>query len=217
MFHADIDNELTEHYQHQHSVTSNDQGWDFRGWDLPDWHFSGHPEYGNLQRLHPESFASLPATNSQLISTAEVAPLQNILAAPDPFSFPGQHLNVSEPAGQWVEPGLIYFSSGSTADQLAISLPGTTIETFEGAGLALPIDRQTTSIAEGNQPKGNAQLPARSARAGSARWIEQTADLPHKSTTYKRSEEPPQNAEGKMICKHIECSNLTFNRRCDWK
>jgi hypothetical protein len=143
-----------------------------------------------------------------------------MLAAPDPFSFPGQHVNVFEPASQCLEPRFIYFSeapSGSTADQLAISLPGTTIETFEGAGLTLPINRQTTSIAEGDQRKGHTQLPARSARVGSARRIEQTADLPHKSTTYKRSEEPPQNAEGKMICKHIECSNLTFTRRCDWK
>lgn len=129
-------------------------------------------------------------------------------------------MSVSELAGQRLEPRLIHFSevpSGSTAEQLAISLPGTAIETFEEAGLTLPIERQTASIAESHQRERHTQLPVPSAGVGSARWIEQIADLPHKSTTYKRSEEPPQNALGKMICKHIECSNLTFTRRCDWK
>ncbi|KAF2190211.1 hypothetical protein K469DRAFT_682341 [Zopfia rhizophila CBS 207.26] len=33
---------------------------------------------------------------------------------------------------------------------------------------------------------------------------------------YKRSEEPPRNREGKMICKHKECANITFERKCEW-
>jgi hypothetical protein len=220
VFHVDIDNELTGPYQLQHSVTSNNPDWDFTGWDLLDWRFLSHPEYSNLQSLHPEPFAPLLAPDTQLVSTAEAAPLQNILTAPDPFSFPSQHVNVSELAGQFLEPGLIHFSespSGSTADRLAISLPGINIETFERAGLNLPIERQTASIADDDQRNGHTQLPAPSAMTRSAGWIEQTADLPHKSTTYKRSEGPPQNAEGKMICQHTECSNLTFTRRCDWR
>ena len=188
--------------------------------DLPGWDFSGYPEYGNLQKLNPESFAPSYAPNTQLVSIAEVAPLQTILAARDSPAFLGQQANVPEPAGQRSEPRLTYFSeapSGSTTDQLAVSLPSTAIETFEGAGLTLPINQQTRSIAEADQYEGHAQLPARSARVGSAMSIEHTADLPHMLTTYKRSDEPPQNAEGKMICKHIECSNLTFTRRSDWR
>jgi hypothetical protein len=225
IFHTDIDNELTGLYQRQHSVTSNGPSrglldWGFPGLDLEDWDFSSHPEYGNLQSLNPEPFTPLPAPDTQLISTAEVAPLQNILAGSDPFSFPIQHVTVSELADLYVEPGSILLSeapSGSTADQLAISLPGVAIETFKGAGLTRPNERRTASVAEGGQYKEYARLPTPSPRLGSARWTEHIADLPHKSTTYKRSEEPPQNAEGKMICKHTECSNLTFTRRCDWK
>ena len=209
----------------QHPVSSNSPSWDFPGWDFPsgdllDWHFSGSPEDGNLQRLHPESLAPSPAPRTQLVSTTEAALFQTIPAAPDPFSSPGQQVTASEAAGQCAAPGLICPSeapSGSTAGQLATSIPGNTIETFEGAGLAHPVDRQTTGIAEGDQYRGHAQLPALSAKVGSASWIEETADLPHKPTTYKRSEEPPQNAEGEMICKHAECSNPTFARRCDWK
>jgi hypothetical protein len=113
-----------------------------------------------------------------------------------------------------LEPESIHFpeaSSGSTADhldQLAISLPGTTIGIFEGFGQTRPNDRQTANIAEGDQHKEHAQVSAPSARVGSAGWVEQTAVPSHKLTTYKRHEEPPRNAEDKMICKHIECSNV---------
>lgn len=36
--------------------------------------------------------------------------------------------------------------------------------------------------------------------------------------SYKRAEEPPRNAENKMICKHPECtgSTITFDRKCEW-
>lgn len=34
--------------------------------------------------------------------------------------------------------------------------------------------------------------------------------------SYKRNEEPERNSEGKMICKHQDCSGLLFERRCEW-
>ncbi|KAJ4984851.1 C2H2 transcription factor [Stagonosporopsis vannaccii] len=37
-----------------------------------------------------------------------------------------------------------------------------------------------------------------------------------KNHSYKRAEEPPRNQEAKMICKHQECSGLTFDRKCEW-
>ncbi|KAJ4343679.1 hypothetical protein N0V95_006582 [Ascochyta clinopodiicola] len=37
-----------------------------------------------------------------------------------------------------------------------------------------------------------------------------------KNNPYKRAEEPPRNHEAKMICKHQECSGLTFDRKCEW-
>lgn len=38
-----------------------------------------------------------------------------------------------------------------------------------------------------------------------------------KNHSYKRAEEPPRNLESKMICKHQECSGLTFDRKCEWR
>jgi hypothetical protein len=38
-----------------------------------------------------------------------------------------------------------------------------------------------------------------------------------KNHSYKRAEEPPRNHESKMICKHQECSGLTFDRKCEWR
>lgn len=40
----------------------------------------------------------------------------------------------------------------------------------------------------------------------------------HRNHSYKRAEEPPRNADGKMICKHQECtgSTTTFDRKCEW-
>ncbi|KAF2848090.1 hypothetical protein T440DRAFT_470442 [Plenodomus tracheiphilus IPT5] len=34
--------------------------------------------------------------------------------------------------------------------------------------------------------------------------------------TYKRNEEPERNSEGKMMCKHQDCSGLIFERKCEW-
>lgn len=38
-----------------------------------------------------------------------------------------------------------------------------------------------------------------------------------KNHSYKRAEEPPRNQEAKMICKHQECTGLTFDRKCEWR
>jgi hypothetical protein len=41
---------------------------------------------------------------------------------------------------------------------------------------------------------------------------------PRRGYTHKRNEDPPRNALGKMICKfQATCSNLTFDRRCEWR
>jgi len=37
-----------------------------------------------------------------------------------------------------------------------------------------------------------------------------------RSNTYRRPEQPPRNASNKMICKFPDCSNLTFERKCEW-
>ncbi|KAH9877701.1 hypothetical protein J1614_002918 [Plenodomus biglobosus] len=34
--------------------------------------------------------------------------------------------------------------------------------------------------------------------------------------SYKRNEEPQRNSEGKMLCKHPDCSGLVFDRKCEW-
>ncbi|KAF2681623.1 hypothetical protein K458DRAFT_309074 [Lentithecium fluviatile CBS 122367] len=41
------------------------------------------------------------------------------------------------------------------------------------------------------------------------------ASSPRRNHAYKRAEEPPKNADGKMICKHQDCASLTFDRKCD--
>ncbi|PVH96201.1 hypothetical protein DM02DRAFT_617405 [Periconia macrospinosa] len=37
-----------------------------------------------------------------------------------------------------------------------------------------------------------------------------------KNHSYKRSEEPLRNTEGKMVCKHEDCTGFTFDRKCEW-
>jgi hypothetical protein len=40
---------------------------------------------------------------------------------------------------------------------------------------------------------------------------------PRRGYTHKRNEDPPRNAQGKMICKFPStCPNITFDRRCEW-
>ncbi|KAJ4356619.1 uncharacterized protein N0V89_004655 [Didymosphaeria variabile] len=41
-------------------------------------------------------------------------------------------------------------------------------------------------------------------------------DSLRRNHAYKRSEEPPKNQDGKMICKHSECAGQTFDRKCEW-
>jgi hypothetical protein len=223
IFHADISNGLTEQHHLQYSFASNEPAWDFSSAPL---------EYDSLQRLHPERFAPLLAPDTQLALTAG-EPLQNIPVTPNPLSVFDQHVNVSEPAGlrpyvdialiQHLEPEVIHFlesalrSTADYPDQLAISLPDATVGTFEGVRQTYSKDQHTASTVEGDRHSEHAQVPAPSAMVGSTSQVEQIAVPPHQSTTYRRSEEPPQNAEGKMVCKHIKCSNLTFIRRCDWK
>lgn len=38
-----------------------------------------------------------------------------------------------------------------------------------------------------------------------------------KNNSHKRAEEPPRNNDAKMICKHSECSGITFDRKCEWR
>lgn len=35
--------------------------------------------------------------------------------------------------------------------------------------------------------------------------------------SYKRSEEPPRNADGKFYCKQEECTGQLFERKCEWR
>ncbi|KAF1846885.1 uncharacterized protein K460DRAFT_278146 [Cucurbitaria berberidis CBS 394.84] len=37
-----------------------------------------------------------------------------------------------------------------------------------------------------------------------------------KNHSYKRAEEPPRNKDGKMMCRHRECADLFFDRKCEW-
>lgn len=37
-----------------------------------------------------------------------------------------------------------------------------------------------------------------------------------KNHSYKRTEEPPRNLDGKMACKYQECRGLAFDRKCEW-
>ena len=43
------------------------------------------------------------------------------------------------------------------------------------------------------------------------------SSLSRRNHSYKRAEEPPRNAEGKMYCKHKECVNMIFDRKCEWR
>jgi hypothetical protein len=220
---VDIGSGLTEQSQLLYSVNSNEPAWVFP---------SAPAEYGSQQSPY-QPFTTLPTPGSQSDSAASGVPLQNIPVNSDLVPVLDQHMPTPESSvlfpdffdmmnQQFWESEVNYFPGplGSTAgnpDQLPISLLGKTIGTSEEFVPPNFIDQHTASIAEDSQHNAYANESALSAMIGSISQVEQTAVPPHKSTTYKRSDEPPQNAEGKMICKNIECSDLTFTKRCEWK
>jgi hypothetical protein len=38
-----------------------------------------------------------------------------------------------------------------------------------------------------------------------------------RGNTHKRSEEPPRDSQGKIICSSSSCAGLIFERRCEWR
>jgi hypothetical protein len=38
-----------------------------------------------------------------------------------------------------------------------------------------------------------------------------------RGNTHKRSEEPPRDAQGKIVCSFSSCAGLVFERRCEWR
>ena len=102
-------------------------------------------------------------------------------------------------------------------DQVLMPFNDLPVGSLEDVGQTYFNNQYTTSIAGGHQNNGNAQMPTPLAIFRSASEVEQTTVPPCKSTKYKRTQEPPQNTEGRIVCNHSECSNLTFARRCDWK
>jgi hypothetical protein len=40
---------------------------------------------------------------------------------------------------------------------------------------------------------------------------------PRKNHACKRAEELPRNQKNKMICRHSECTNIIFDRKCEWR
>ena len=54
------------------------------------------------------------------------------------------------------------------------------------------------------------------ARSTSPEAIESSLS-PRRGHDYKRAEDPPRNAQNKMICTLKECANFTFERKCEWR
>ncbi|KAF1973777.1 hypothetical protein BU23DRAFT_463272 [Bimuria novae-zelandiae CBS 107.79] len=66
---------------------------------------------------------------------------------------------------------------------------------------------------------GSAQGHVRQqSEGGSSQASSDNEDIgsPRRNHSYKRAEEPPRNHDGKMVCKHNECSGQTFDRKCEW-
>lgn len=59
------------------------------------------------------------------------------------------------------------------------------------------------------------QLPIRESSEEQDRYEGYT---PRGKYSHKRTEDPPRNAEGKMVCTFSsDCQGLTFERKCEWR
>ncbi|KAF2733604.1 hypothetical protein EJ04DRAFT_513105 [Polyplosphaeria fusca] len=76
--------------------------------------------------------------------------------------------------------------------------------------LLSPSDNRRPSIASSHG------MPQRHTSEESSSQDENDALSPRRNHAYKRSEEPPRNREGKMICKYTECGSVMFDRKCEW-
>ncbi|OJD29379.1 c2h2 transcription factor [Diplodia corticola] len=64
------------------------------------------------------------------------------------------------------------------------------------------------------QPAANPQLPIRESSEEQDRYDGYT---PRGKYSHKRTEDPPRNAEGKMVCNFSsDCHGVTFDRKCEW-
>ena len=102
--------------------------------------------------------------------------------------------------------------------QLFYSMRGT----FSHDILARPVELWNTPAGEGRAGgASNATLVIAVVRGepGSyvpTRKVELTVTSGGREV-FKRAEEPPKNPEGKMMCKHQDCTSLTFDRKCEWR
>jgi len=71
-------------------------------------------------------------------------------------------------------------------------------------------DRRSSHLSL-QEPRANSE-----ARSTSLEAIESSLS-PRRGHAYKRAEDPPRNAQNKMVCKFKECANLTFERKCEWR
>lgn len=130
------------------------------------------------------------------------------------FEADNQHL---ESEFNLLFPALPVETTAGYSDQLATSVLGDLARTLEGPGQAESHDGLTATIVESTQDNRHGQDPAPLAMIESASPVEQAPVPPHKSTMYKRSEKPPRNSKGRIICKYNECKDRTFSKPSDWR
>ena len=78
-------------------------------------------------------------------------------------------------------------------------------------GQRSPVYDRRSSHSSLQEPRADSE-----ARSTSPEAIESSLS-PRRGHAYKRAEDPPRNAQNKMICKFKECANLTFERKCEWR
>jgi hypothetical protein len=197
--------------------------------DQPSWHqlpysSSPLPQHSPRHLVNPPQTPSIRVTGTAGTGSEVFAPPQSDFAAWPSYIFNAsgpphnQHQNFYlSTMGNTLPP----VNSGSTAQLPQIHLKherthsnasNTDMPTpvsMAGNGLPSPvIDQQRTMMS--------------SPRTHTRHLSEDISSDEHdgslrKNHSYKRAEEPPRNSEAKMICKHSECSGITFDRKCEWR
>jgi hypothetical protein len=91
------------------------------------------------------------------------------------------------------------------------SIPTTVGSEVARSPLLSPTTERRHSIASSH---GDTQQPSEDT---SSQDNDNSGLSTRKNHAYKRAEEPPRNHKNKMICKHSECANVAFDRKCEWK
>ncbi|KAH6642134.1 hypothetical protein C7974DRAFT_460388 [Boeremia exigua] len=195
---------------------------DQSSWQLP---YSSLPQHSPRHLINSTQCPSIRVTGTAGTGSEVVAPPQSEFAAWSNYI----SSYASGPPRNNDHSNFNLFTMGNTlppVDASSIQLPRINLKhershsINSNSDLPTPVSMAGGALPSpiGDQHRTTMSSPQTHTRQPSEEFSSQDEhDGPlRKNHSYKRAEEPPRNDDAKMICKHQECSGLTFDRKCEW-